>query len=217
MNRLVVLLFAATLPFGARAAEPAPAQTAVPPKPTFVEKAATPQLLDQIRKGGFVLYLRHGTTDSTRPDRLPSVDLDDCNTQRPLSDAGRALMRQVGLSIRESGIPLGRIIVSPMCRTKESAWVALGKKFEIDEALMYSANMTSEEKKPRIEALKKLLQAPVASGTNTLLVAHAPNLDDLIGFFVKPEGTMVVFRQGGPDGYEYLASIHPDDWARLRK
>lgn len=217
MKRLAALLLAAILPLCAGAAEPVPAISAVPQKPTFVEKAATPQLLDRIRKGGFVLYLRHGTTDNSRADRTPNVDLDDCATQRPLSDAGRALMRQVGAALREAQLPLGKVLVSPMCRTKESAWLALGKKFEIDEALMYSANMTSEEKKPRIEALKRLLQEPVTPGTNTLLVAHAPNLDDLIGFFVKPEGTLVVFHQGGPDGYEYLASIHPDDWVRLRK
>lgn len=82
---------------------------------------------------------------------------------------------------------------------------------------MYTANMTSEEKRPRIEALKRLLTKPVPPGTNRLLVAHAPNMDDLIGFFVKPEGTLLVFAQGGPQGYEYLASIHPDDWPQLIK
>ena len=146
---------------------------------------------------------------------MPSVDLDDCATQRPLSDAGRALMTRVGQALRDARIPLGRVVVSPMCRTRESAELALGSAFEVFEPLMYSANMTSEQKRPRIAALKQLLGAPVARGTNTLIVAHAPNLADLIGFFVKPEGTVVVFAQRGAAGYEYVASIHPEDWARL--
>ena len=49
----------------------------------------------------------------------------------------------------------------------------------------------------------------------SLLLAHAPNLADLIGFFVKPEGTVVVFSQNGPDGYAYVASIPPTLWDEL--
>ena len=82
---------------------------------------------------------------------------------------------------------------------------------------MYSANMTDEEKRPRLEALRKILRAPIPKGQNRLLLAHAPNLADLIGFFVKPEGTVVVFRQAGADGYEYVASIHPEDWHQLNR
>lgn len=222
MRHMHALLLASTLSFssawGAAAppAAAAPAVAAVSPAPTFVEKPITAELMNEIRQGGFVLYLRHGITDNSRPDRFPNVDLNDCNTQRLLSDEGRALMKQIGQSIREQKIPLGKIVVSPMCRTKESAQLAIGDQFETAEPLMYSANMTSEQKKPRIEALKKLLVAPIAKGANTLLLAHAPNLADLIGFFVKPEGTLVVFRQAGPSGYEYVASIHPEDWAKLK-
>lgn len=199
------------------AAAPAVPPEALPAAPAFVEKPITIELLNQIRKGGFILYLRHGNTDNSRPDRVPSVDLNDCATQRLLSDEGRALMKQVGNSLRAAKIPLGEILVSPMCRTRESAQLALGDKFEVNEALMYSANMTDEEKRPRLEALRRILRAPIAPGRNRLLLAHAPNLADLIGFFVKPEGTMVVFSQSGPTGYEYVASIHPEDWRQLTR
>jgi phosphohistidine phosphatase SixA len=185
--------------------------------PPFVEKPMTKELLREMRKGGYVLYLRHGTTDNSRPDRIPSVDLTDCSTQRPLSDEGRTLMKQVGRSLREARIPLSRILVSPMCRTLESAQLAIGDQFEVMEPLMYSANMTSAEKKPRIAALKRLMQEPVPKGGNTLFIAHAPNMADLIGFFIKPEGNLLVFRQDGSAGFEYLASIHPNDWATLAK
>jgi phosphohistidine phosphatase SixA len=213
MKKLLALFFFAALPMSFANG----ADVTVAPSPPFVEKPITDNLIKQIRKGGYVLYMRHGITDNTRPDRVPSVDLNDCNTQRLLSDAGRDLMKKVGKAIRDAKLPLSRILVSPMCRTKESAHLAVGDKFEVYEPLMYSANMTSEEKKPRIEALKKLMLEPVPKGGNTLILAHAPNMDDLIGFFIKPEGTMLVFSQTGSSGFEYLASIHPDDWPALLK
>lgn len=192
----------------------ATAQT-IPPRPVFSEVAATRATLAELRKGGYVLYLRHGYTDNSRPDRFPNVDLNDCTTQRLLSDQGRSLMRDVGKALRKAQLPLGEILVSPMCRTRESAELAFGNKFNMVDGLMYSANMTSEEKQPRLAELKKLLTAPLPPGSNRVLLAHAPNLADLIGFFVKPEGTVVVFAQRGPNGYEYVASIHPNMWAEL--
>ncbi len=187
------------------------------PPPPFNEQMATPELLAELRGGGYLLYLRHGYTDNSRPDQFPHVDLNDCLTQRPLNDAGRELMRQVGESLRAAEIPLSRILVSPMCRTVESAQLAVGEEFEQVESLMYSANMTSEEKAPRIAALRQMMQQPIPEGGNTLFIAHAPNMADLIGFFIRPEGNLLIFRQEGPEGFSYLASIHPDHWATLLK
>lgn len=209
-------LFCGALSFNAWCAD-VPTPLVSPPKSAFIEKPITKELLSNLRKGGYILYMRHGNTDNSRPDRVPTVDLNDCNTQRPLSDAGRELMKQIGVSLRQAKLPFSEILVSPFCRAKESAQLSIGEKFEISEPLMYSVNMTSEEKKPRLEALKQIMLKPVRRGGNRLLVAHAPNMDDLIGFFVKPEGTILVFRPGSPEGYEYLASIHPDDWANLLK
>lgn len=185
-------------------------------KPVFVERMADRALLNELRKGGYVLYIRHGITDNSRADRYPDVDLNDCGTQRVLSDQGRSLMREVGKQFRAAKIPVGEMLVSPMCRTRESAELAaIRSDFAVSEFLMYSANMTSSEKKPRLEALKALLVKPVPPGSNRVLLAHAPNLADLIGFFVKPEGTVVVFAQQGAQGYEYVASIHPASWSDL--
>ncbi len=193
----------------------ATAQPGFEPPPTFVERMATRDTLAQLRRGGFVLYLRHGYTDNSRTDPYPVVDADDCAAQRLLSDAGRRLMRDVGRSFREARIPVGEILVSPLCRTRESATLAFGDDFRVVESLMYSGNMSSDEKKPRLAALRRLLAAPVAPGTNRVLLAHAPNLADLIGFFVKPEGSVVIFAQRGEAGYEYVATLPPALWGEL--
>lgn len=200
------------------AQSPAPTLQGLPPANAakFPEVAATPQTLQALRQGGYALYLRHGPTDNTIPDRMPKVDLNDCATQRPLTPAGRQLMVTVGEGMRKAGIPVGEFRVSPLCRAKESAAAAVpGVQPTVDLNLMYVANFTDAEKAPIIANTRSLLSQPVPSGTNRLVLAHAPNLMDLIGYFPR-EGTLVVFKPKG-DGFEYLASVAPTAWPDLLK
>lgn len=185
----------------------------------FAEKMATPELLTEVRKGGYVLYMRHGATDNSRADRAPTVDLNDCTTQRVLNDEGRKQSVTIGQTIARAKIPVGEVYFSPMCRARESAelaFPAMKGKMQAEPSLAYTANLTAEEKKPVLAATRKLVSTPVAAG-NRVLVAHAPNMADLMGYFVKPEGTVVVLRPLGQDQFEYLGSIPPSLWASLIK
>lgn len=181
----------------------------------FIERAATPKTLGLLRQGGYVLYLRHAPTDNSKPDRLPAVDLNDCNTQRPLTNEGRALAARVGKAIRAARIPIKSIYISPLCRVKDTAAAAFpGRQVQVELNLMYTGNLTDAQKAPIVANTRRLLSKPVAPGSNRLLIAHAPNLMDLMGYFPK-ETTLVVFRPRGDAGFDYVASIPPDLWAQL--
>lgn len=185
------------------------------PGSPFRERPATRGILEQLRKGGYVLYMRHCATDSSRPDRVPKVDFNDCSTQRPLTEEGRRMAATLGRHIRAAKIPVREVVSSPFCRAKESARAAFGVRPLVVEQLAYSANMTSDEKMPNLAATRRFLSTPVARGGNRVIVAHAPNLADLIGYFPKPEGTIVIFKPLGAKGFEYVASIQPESWDRL--
>lgn len=198
--------------------------TGTPPRtvPTaaseFVEVQASAETLVRVRRGGYVLFLRHGLTDSARADRIPKVDLNDCQTQRPLTEAGREQMAAVGAFMRRASIPIGEFRVSPMCRARESAAAAFPSlKPQVDEQLMYVANFTDIEKAPIVANTRRLLSAPVAPGENRLVLAHAPNLMEVMGYFPK-EGTLVILRpKGEASGFEYVASVLPTAWKGLVK
>lgn len=186
----------------------------------FVEKPADKALVNALRAGGFVLYMRHGNTDNSKPDAFPKIDLNDCATQRPLSDEGRRVVVKVGKAIQAAKIPIAEVIHSPLCRARESAHLAfdyLGDKIRIEKNLMYPGNLTTEEKKPIVAMTRQLVSAPVSPGFNRVLVAHAPNMADLMGYFVKIEGTVVVIRPLGEGRFEYVASIPPATWPSLLK
>ena len=182
----------------------------------FAEKPATRNMLSDLRKGGYVLFMRHGQTDSSRPDRVPNVDLDDCMTQRPLSKEGRRVATKVGAAIRRARIPVGEVYSSPLCRATESTVLAFGKKYTVNNLLAYTSNMTNEEKAPIIAATRELLSRPVEGRVNRVLVAHAPNLMDIIGYFPK-EGAVAIFKPLGNNQFAYLASVTAPQWAALLK
>lgn len=196
-------------------AVPKPARPAVA---QFVEIPASADTLRQLRAGGFALYLRHGPTNNAIADRVPKVDLNDCRTQRPLSEAGRGYMAEVGNAMRQADIPIGEFKVSPMCRARDSAAAAFPDLVpEVDAQLMYVANLTAAEKTPIIANTRRLLSAPVPAGTNRLVLAHAPNLMELLGYFPQ-EGTLVILRpRGEAVGFDYVGSVRASAWRGLLK
>jgi hypothetical protein len=80
---------------------------------------------------------------------------------------------------------------------------------------MYVANFTDGEKAPIIANTRRLLSTTVPVGSNRLVLAHAPNLMELMGYFPK-EGTLVIFSpRGEKEGFDYIASIPPALWGNL--
>ena len=176
---------------------------------------ATGETIRSLKQGGYVLYMRHAASDTSKPDRAPDVDLKDCATQRPLSDKGRLQAAYIGQAIRALGIPIGEVLVSPYCRVRETAELAFGGSYTVRPSLMSTSNLSEKEKRPLLEDLRALLAKPVPDGTNRLLLSHNAPLMDAVGIFPKPEGVVLVFRPNGKGGADHVATITPDAWDGL--
>ena len=85
----------------------------------------SPAVLERLRRGGYVLAFRHAATDFSMTDT--TRDLRDCSRQRNLSAQGRRQARTIGISFRRLGIPVGRVLASPYCRTRQTARLAFGR------------------------------------------------------------------------------------------
>src|SRR5690554_851438 len=79
----------------------------IPAPSTFQVIPATAEHIQQLKQGGYVIYMRHGLTDARFPDLIP-IDLDDVESQRPLSDAGIKLLDQVGKHVRSEERRVGK-------------------------------------------------------------------------------------------------------------
>lgn len=184
-----------------------------PPVSEFEVRAATAEDIRWARGGHAVIYMRHGATDPRFPDQVP-VDLNDCSAQRPLSDAGRAQLREIAAGFAQLQLPHTPAHTSPFCRAVESARIVFGDQYEVDLELRYTAAMPEVEKAPAVARTRWHLSRPLETpGFNRLVVAHGPNIADLIDY-LPPEGTLILFRPLG-DSFEYVASIEPKHWAAL--
>ena len=174
--------------------------------------AADARLVEELRKGGYVLYLRHASTDFSKDDtRMASFE--DCANQRPLTDKGRDEARVLGRQIKRLGIPVDKVYASPFCRTVETAMLAFGKAEKTQE--VRGGPMRSDDPK-RYDALKALLSARPAPGSNNVISSHGNPFYALFGAPYLAEGELAAVRPGGPAGYTLVDRIRLEDWAALQ-
>jgi phosphohistidine phosphatase SixA len=161
-------------------------------------------LLGELRQGGFVLYLRHASTDFTQNDSAMK-SYEDCASQRNLTDKGRQEARAIGEHVRRLEIPIGDVLASPFCRTVETARLAFGKARATNDVRGGPAEAS------RYEALRKLLSAPVPRGTNLVISSHGNPFYALAGPPYLAEGELAVVKPEG-DRFSVIARIRPSDW-----
>jgi hypothetical protein len=168
------------------------------------QAAPSAELLNQLREGGYVLYLRHTSTDFSQNDsRMTSFA--DCSTQRNLTDRGRDEARALGEHVKRLKIPIGEVLASPFCRTMETARLAFGKATASHDVRGGPVEAS------RYEPLKKLLSSPVPRGTNRMISSHGNPFYALAGPPYLAEGEMAVVKPEG-ERFSVIAKIRLTDW-----
>jgi hypothetical protein len=84
-------------------------------------------LIDALRRGGYVIYFRHATTNPEQAD-TSDPKLGQCETQRNLSPDGRRMATEIGGAFKTLRIPVGKVVSSPYCRAVDTAMLAFGRR-----------------------------------------------------------------------------------------
>ena len=177
--------------------------------------APSPALLKQLERGGYVLVLRHAITDQSKQDEDP-VDLSDCSTQRMLSAEGRAQARAIGRAVKRLDIPIGSVLTSRFCRTRETARLAFGGGTVSPALLNTIASQHDARWRAQIAAARRLFGTRPVPGKNTVLVTHGVVVADTTGLDLE-EGELLVFRPLGNSRFRLAGRIPADAWNGLRK
>lgn len=153
--------------------------------------AQTPDAYALLRQPGHAAFLRHAATSGGYGDPA-GYRLEDCATQRPLVDAGRAQARRTGAALAANGIAFDRVLTSPWCRCRETAALVTGREAEVMQALANLVGRT-EHRDTQVTALKAYLAG--LEGARALFVTHGILISALVG--INPaEGEMAIVKIG---------------------
>ncbi|MBE1876286.1 trypsin-like peptidase domain-containing protein [Myceligenerans pegani] len=177
--------------------------------PESPEPAGQGDLLDRLREGGLTLVIRHAATDRSDPDDA-EVDLDDCSTQRNLSDEGRTEAAMIGDGVADLGIPVGAVWASPYCRSRDTAELAFGRA-EVVDGLERLYPVRDERADDRLND-RILAEAPRPGEPNLAIVSHGVYPSVLAPGVSIAEGEAAVYARDGDDGFDLIGRLGPREW-----
>lgn len=169
-------------------------------------------LLTRLRDGGLTIVIRHAATDRSRPD-APTVVLDDCATQRNLSEQGRADARAIGDAVDRLAVPIGQVWASPYCRSRDTAELAF-RRFEVVGGLERLYPERDERTDRRLNQLIRE-QAPHTGEPNLVIASHGVYPSVLAPAVMLEEGEAALYARVRDEGFELVDRILPNEWAAL--
>lgn len=153
------------------------------------------KLFSELRNGGLVVLMRHTSTEGGAGDQ-PGFTLDDCSTQRNLSQRGRDEAVRIGERFRRERVPISRVYSSPWCRCRDTATLAFGAAEDWEPLSSFFEHphrepQLSEHVRKRIGGYSSRRPKGIV-----VMVTHNVNIAALTRHSVAPGGIIVV----RPDG-----------------
>jgi phosphohistidine phosphatase SixA len=151
--------------------------------PEFQDKLQGQQLVDALKKGGYIIYFRHAQTEKDYADQI-EAKMGDCSTQRMLSEAGWKQAREIGIAFEKMGIPVGKVYSSEYCRAWQTADLAFGQ-YQKNIGLNFAPaeEYTEAQIKQMREGVMPLLTDIPPKGTNTIIVGHDDVFEAATGIY----------------------------------
>ena len=146
---------------------------------TSVKADSKKTLIDELQKGGKLIFIRHAyAPGGGDPDNF---DINDCTTQRNLSDSGRVQSQKIGNFFKENKISIGKVYSSEWCRCKETASIAF-KKYETKKFLnsFFSTKFIENRKKQIIDF--NIFLSTWDEDRNLIFVTHYVVISEILNY-----------------------------------
>ena len=159
-----------------------------------------------LQRGHCVVLIRHAQTVSGIGDP-PGMRLDDCSSQRDLSEEGRAQSRRLGQWFRQHGLTPSRVRSSQWCRCLNTAKEAFSEKnfgtmlpLEPWTALnsFFQGQGNREAQLAEATEAARLITGRKSDGQFEVWVTHQVTVTGLTGQYVAM-GEMLVVSYDGPN------------------
>ncbi|MEC9245939.1 MAG: histidine phosphatase family protein [Pseudomonadota bacterium] len=145
-----------------------------------------------LRNGGQVVLMRHAIAPGSGDPA--NFDIENCGTQRNLSERGRLQARRIGALVDARAAPVEKVLASRYCRTRDTATQAFGSDMvELFPALDLPPDESAMEQQ-KAEILERINDY-TGSG-NLFLITHLEIIEALIGAPAR-EGEAIILSRGG--------------------
>ena len=145
-----------------------------------------------LRNGGQVVLMRHAIAPGSGDPA--NFDIENCGTQRNLSERGRLQARRIGALVDARAAPVEKVLASRYCRTRDTATQAFGPTWSSSFPRSICPQTTAPWKQQkgggsRTNQRLHRLGKPV-------LITHLEIIEALIGASAR-EGEAIILSRGG--------------------
>ena len=155
-----------------------------------------------LRAGGHVALMRHADAPGGFGDP-PGFRVDDCATQRNLSEKGRADATKIGVRLKAEGMAFEKILSSPWCRCIDTAKLLnLGT---VEAEATFGNVVVLRDQRETLTAGARALIAQWTARGNLLIVTHGANIFALTG--ISPASGEIVVVKSGSDRVEPVGRL----------
>lgn len=180
-----------------------PTPTPTPPANT----AAEDDIWSKLRQADthYYVLMRHALAPGTGDPA--NFQLDDCATQRNLSEAGRDQARRTGEAFRENNVTVQRVLSSEWCRCLDTAELLdLGPVERLPALNSFFQDRSQGPE--RTQQLEEFMISNRDDAGVTVLVTHFVNISAISGGGVS-SGEMVVMQVNDQNQPEVVDQIEP--------
>ena len=136
-------------------------------------------LINQLKDGEKLIFIRHAYAPGNGDPA--GFNLNDCSTQRNLSEEGRKQAQHIGEFFIKNEIEINKVLSSEWCRCKETAKIAF-KNYSTNSFLnsFYSSKF-SKNKDKQVEAFNNYIK-DLKSKKNLILVTHYVFISEVLNY-----------------------------------
>jgi phosphohistidine phosphatase SixA len=138
-------------------------------------------LINQLEEGGKLIFIRHAYAPGSGDPN--NFNLNDCSTQRNLSEEGKKQAKSIGNFFIKNEIKIDKVLSSEWCRCKETAKIAF-KDYTTKSFLnsFYSSKFAKNKDK-QVKALKEYIKDYKNNNNeNLVLVTHYVLISEILNY-----------------------------------
>ena len=146
---------------------------------TSIKADLNKNLIDQLEKGGKLIFIRHAYAPGNGDPN--NFNLNDCSTQRNLSNIGRKQSQYIGAFFRENKIKINKVLSSEWCRCKETAKIAFEDYSTNSFLNSFYSSKYAKNKDKQIKELNNYIKK-YKSNENLILVTHYVLISEVLNY-----------------------------------